>query len=102
MRPFCARAVGLILLCVGWSALASPTAAQDATPSKPSSAASVVTVSLSVTGATANPRIFVRDVATLEGGTPQLREQIGNLDLADFPSDSRILRLTKEQVFYRL
>src|SRR5207237_9481206 len=61
-----------------------------------------IIVTLSAASTVPHPHILVRDVATLEGGAPPLRQQIAKLDLAEFPPDSRVLRLTKEQLFYRI
>lgn len=90
------RATGVVLLGVAIAA------AQEKLASKEPGGTGTVLVVLSATSTVANPRILIRDVATMEGGTPELRQQIANLDLADFPSDSRTLRLTRDQLFYRI
>jgi flagella basal body P-ring formation protein FlgA len=94
------RAASMVIVCVPFGA-AGTLAAQEIVPPKVRSGEAVI-VSLSANSTVANAHVFIRDVTILEGGTPQLRQQIASLDLADFPSDSRVLRLTKEQVFYRL
>lgn len=49
-----------------------------------------------------NSTIFVRDVASISGGTAALRDRIGNLDLDTFESGQSSRTIIADQIRYRL
>jgi flagella basal body P-ring formation protein FlgA len=46
--------------------------------------------------------VTIADVATLHGGTPELREWIGRLDLSDPPRAGQSIRITAPQMAFRI
>jgi flagella basal body P-ring formation protein FlgA len=62
----------------------------------------MVLVALQPTASVSNREVHVADVATLLGGSPELRDQIAQLDLADPPRPGQVLRMKREQISYRI
>jgi flagella basal body P-ring formation protein FlgA len=61
-----------------------------------------VVVTLSDSAVVRGPILLVRDVATVQGGTPEQRQQMGGLDLAELPGAGPGLVLSRKQVALRL
>ena len=64
--------------------------------------ASAVVVCVQPVASVAERDVRVADVASIEGGDFTLRQRIGDLDLADPPRPDQGLRISREQIHYRL
>src|SRR5207247_1945993 len=61
-----------------------------------------VKVTLEATADVSARDVCIADVATLEGGTPELRDWIGKLDIADPPKVGQANRITRQQIAFRI
>jgi flagella basal body P-ring formation protein FlgA len=96
----------LALLLARCQAASAGGAFEDTQKSRESSAASrsegSVRVALQTTADVSARDVCIADVATLDGGTPELRDWIGRLDLSDPPRSGQSIRVTRSQVAFRI
>ncbi len=90
--------IRLCLLALGVAlGLSRPAAAGDIDPD-----AGPVVVTLRASAAVTESPVCVGHVATLSGGTAELRRRIAGLDLADRPARGKALSLLRDLVTYRI
>jgi flagellar basal body P-ring formation protein FlgA len=69
-------------------------------PPPPPPPPTMVTVRAAAT--VTEPRVLIRDVAEIEGGSQVLREQIARLDLSDLPTSNQPAVIHRGEIFFRL
>jgi flagella basal body P-ring formation protein FlgA len=93
MVGWSASLAGLVCAAIGWGADSSRVAVLPA---------DVVVVSLRELANAGGKQVCVGDVATLEGGSAELRQRIARLDLSDPPRPGQRVQVSRAQVLFRI
>jgi flagella basal body P-ring formation protein FlgA len=76
--------------------------AQEKSPRQESGRSDVVVISLRAAATVPDQRVYIEDVAQLEGGSFSIRNQIAKLDLSDLPLSEPVAPVPREQIYFRI
>jgi flagella basal body P-ring formation protein FlgA len=75
---------------------------QEKSARKEPGRADVVVLTLRAAATVPDPRVYIEDVAQLEGGSFSVRNQIAKLDLSDLSLSDPAAPLPREQIYFRI